>query len=141
MPAGEEGKKSLRDLLTLNVAQQCTFSDDGNKGTTYISNGKVRGDFTTMVDGKSMEGHMIMSDNTNYFWTDASSTGFKMAIGETAESSMMGKGDVASESIDIDKKGNYSCSSWVATESTFALPSGIEFTDLSQMMQNINLAQ
>ena len=51
------GMKSLKDLMMAGVAQKCTFKStvEGatSEGTTYISGGKMRGDFSTVVDGKA----------------------------------------------------------------------------------------
>src|SRR3989344_3830565 len=57
------GTKSLKDLLSSGVAQKCAFSSSdesgSSEGVTYVSSGKVRGDFTTTSSGKETNSHMI----------------------------------------------------------------------------------
>lgn len=133
---GAGGQKSIRDLLSLGVAQQCTFSEGMNKGTTYVSDGKVRSDFTTIAEGTSIPAHLIVRDNMSYFWTDASDAGFKTVIQEPTEAST--SASISAERIDVDRKGDYVCSAWVASDSMFTPPSDITFTDMSELLFNLS---
>lgn len=62
--------KTLKDLIMSGQAQKCTFKNKdisaGVTGTAYVSNGKMRGDFSSMVAGKTLMMHMVISDKTNY---------------------------------------------------------------------------
>src|SRR3990170_5482236 len=53
-------KQSLKSLLGLGNSQMCEFSDDtsGSTGKVYVSAGKMRGDFATVVNGEVTSSHM-----------------------------------------------------------------------------------
>lgn len=126
---------SLKSLLAMNKAQKCTFDNESVSGTTYISNGKVRGDYTAKTGGSTPATHMIVDGTTSYMWMDNATTGYKMNF-----SAMEGnptKGDVNNTgqvNVDPNKTMNYNCSAWSADASVFALPSSVQFTDMSAMM-------
>ncbi len=135
----EGGMKSLKDLLSSGVAQKCTYStadESGNsEGVTYVSGGKVRGDFTTVASGKTMTSHMISDGKTSYVWSDGEKNGFKMTVTEEAT------GDVetdysdtsTSSQADLNQQADYKCSGWVVDGSVFTPPTTVTFTDFSQM--------
>lgn len=132
--------KSLKDLLTAGVAQKCTFSmtqESGNQsGTTYITNGKLRGDFTSQANGKTMETHMIVSGNTSYVWQEGEKEGFKSSFDpSTSVSGSEAQSASTTASLDFNKQGDYKCSAWVVDESMFTPPSDVKFNDFSQLMK------
>lgn len=134
------GVKSLKDLLSSAIAQKCTFSEtdeSGNsEGTTYVSGGKVRADFSTTASEKTVKSHMISDGKTSYIWTDGEKNGFKMTVNEPTPSSA--KTDSSDTSVnsegDLDQKADYKCSGWVVDGSYFIPPSNITFTDFSQTL-------
>lgn len=121
---------SLKSLLALGTSQTCTFDNQGNTGTMFISSGKVRGDFDSTVNGKTTKTHMIIDGKTSYIWMGSEKTGFKMSFDATtqpgASSSTQGSG-----TFDPNANMNFNCSAWVADETVFALPKGVTFTSFS----------
>jgi len=135
------GTKSLKDLLSSGVAQKCTFSTTNesgvSEGTSYVSGGKVRGDFTTTVSGKTTKSHMISDGKSSYIWNDEDKTGFKMTIDETTQADVTKDSDTPTSiktEGDLDQKADYKCSKWIVDGSYFTPPSNISFTDFSQML-------
>ncbi len=136
-----QAPKSLKDLFTAGIAQKCTFSTGGDSsaqdGTTYIANGKLRGDFVTDIDGKSTQTHMIVVSNTSYIWMDGQNTGFKSTFNpsdyEAAESGDSGKDTTAG--LDFNKQADYKCSAWVVDDSLFTPPVDVKFSDFSELMK------
>ena len=126
------GEQSLTELLALGTAQTCTFSQvEGGEGTVYIANGKMRGDFTSLADGKTMVSHMISDGTTAYTWIDGMPTGFKM---------MMNAAQVAGQqpgTVDVNQKLAFNCSSWSADASVFTPPAGMQFNDLTALTGGI----
>ena len=116
-------KKSLKDLLAAGIPQKCTFKDLSNdvdmEGTSYVANGKVRGDFKSSVNGETSSGHSIFDGKTSYVWMDGTSTGFKMeidpAVTATPESS-------SQQGVDLNKTIDYNCSAWIPDQSLFNPP-------------------
>lgn len=127
--------KSLKELFGLNVTQQCTFDDSaGNSGTVYVGGGQMRGDFSSTVEGKTTVSHMIVDNQTSYLWMDDQTTGFKMAFDAATPTGTTNAAGQSETNLDVNQKVDYRCQSWVANTSLFALPSGIQFSDLSKIM-------
>lgn len=134
------GAKSLKDLLSSGVAQKCTYSttdESGtSEGTTYVSGGKVRADFTTVMSGKTTKSHMITDNKTSYVWTDGEKNGFKTTISEEdakADTSVSSDAEFSQSGASLNEKVDYKCSGWVVDGSFFTPPSNVTFTDFSQL--------
>lgn len=130
---------SLRDLLASNTAQKCIFSDGPTNGITYVNGGKVRSDFTTILDGEQESGHIVVRDDASYFWMDNATTGFKTEIKAANATNQQTQvaGSSSLQQTDVDKKGNYTCGVWVADESVFVLPTNVTFNDLNKLLQTM----
>ena len=127
--------RSLKDLLTAGIPQQCTFSDVNVSGTTYIQGGKIRGDFATTAEGATSTGHMIFDGTTSYVWMDGAPTGFKMDINpaDVADSQKSQQG------LDINKAIDYNCSAWSADQTVFVPPSNITFTGFTPPSTSVSV--
>ncbi len=123
---------TLQELAGTNIPTKCTFNEtvenSESTGTTYIANGKLRGNFSSTASGKNYMSHMVFKDETIYTWMDGTTVGFKMPVTSTQS-----KTDVRGN-IDPNKKIDFSCESWTADTSYFDTPNGIDFTDLGSMM-------
>jgi len=120
----ENPATTLRGLISKGVAQSCTFSANNTQGTMYISGGKVRGDFSSNVNGTVTASHMIIASNTSYLWMDGSSKGIKMSFDPNAQPSAT----PASGSFDASATMNYKCGVWLTDSAMFTLPTGVTFT-------------
>ena len=125
---------SMKALLAAGKTQKCTFSNPSDpsntSGTVYIDNGKMRGDFTSTTDGKTVQSHMIVMDNTSYMWSDAMPQGIKMSFDDIQKPQTDSK-----QAVSVNQEVNYSCQGWSADSGTIALPAGITFTDYSAMLK------
>lgn len=134
----QESRGSLRSLLGIGKNLTCTITNqDGSGGAVFIAGDRVRGDFTgTGVQGGMM--HMIQSEGYMNMWTDGSNQGTKIKIeAETDQESPAGD-TAASQSVDLNAEVNYTCSPWGVDNSKFALPSGVTFTDFSEVMMDVD---
>jgi hypothetical protein len=129
-------KQSLRSLLGLGTSQICEFSDNasGSSGKVYVSSGKMRGDFATVVNGEVTSSHMYSDGQTMYIWMEGSEMGYKNSIASAETPAVNPTGTQTSANFDINQQVDYKCQSWTADESMFILPSGVEFKDLSTLM-------
>lgn len=128
-------KTSLKSLLAMNKSQKCTFDVEASSGTSYISSGKMRGDFTAKTGGSTGTTHMIVDGQTSYVWMDGQTSGYKMDFSAMQSNSM--KGDVNNTgqvNVDPNRDINYSCTNWSVDSSVFTLPANVKFTDMSAMM-------
>lgn len=137
-PKGEQA--SLKSLLAMGKSQKCTYETAGSKGTTYISNGKMRGDFDANLPAgggsQTAVSHMITDGTTSYMWMDGQTTGVKMDF--SAMQTNPTKGEVNnSGQVNVDPNQNYDfqCSNWRADSSVFTPPASVQFTDMGAMMQ------
>jgi len=114
----------------------CEFSDNtsGSSGKVYVSAGKMRGDFATVVNGEVAASHMYSDGKTMYIWMDGSEMGFKSSIEVTGTPIPEPTGSQTQTKMDIDEEVDYNCQPWTADDSMFKLPANIEFKDLSAMM-------
>jgi hypothetical protein len=138
-------KKSLFDFFSMSGSQKCTFSDKttSGSGTVYVSSGKMRGDFQSTDNGKTNASHMINDGTFVYVWSDGQKQGYKMSlesVKKEASQVSMAPGNnssdkTPSQAVNMKQQSDYSCGSWSADASVFAMPSGVTFTDFSAMMQ------
>ena len=121
---------SLRDLISKGIAQSCTFNTEKTNGSVYVSGKSVRGDFETTIDNAVMKSHMIVKDNTSYIWTDGKGVGIKMSFDPSATPVATSGSPSAGQSGSLDPSVNmnYKCSTWIADNSKFDLPSGVTFS-------------
>jgi len=137
--AEEETKKqSLKDLLASNVAQKCSYSDTYGStaisGTSYLSGGKVRGDFsTTAENGQVSSGHMIYDGKFSYVWIDGTTSGFKMAIDTSSNTTA----NANQQGLDMNKAMDYDCGIWVTDQSQFTPPDGVTFTEYNMPASSV----
>lgn len=134
-----KGQGSFKDLIAMGKPLKCdsTFTSNGNAstGTTYIAGGKMRGDFSSQVEGKTTQMHMIVKDQTSYTWIEGMGTtmAFKSAVTQNNQN----QSGAAAKSANVDQKVDYNCQSWTEDNAQFDLPAGVTFQDQSQVMPNL----
>lgn len=126
----EESKSGpLSEFLAAGDEKKCTYSDERGSGTMYFSKSRLRNDIQSTKDGKTSEGHMIVTEAVQYIWFDNQQSGLKFAFSKTdANPQAANQGG-----LDATTTYNFSCSSWAGDESFFVPPSTITFTDLTQL--------
>lgn len=127
-------KASLKSFMGMAGTQKCDFADPetGNSGTVYLDSGKMRGDFSSNINGKVTPSHMTHDGKDVYVWMDDQATGFKTSL--EAIEQMSGQTGV-SQSVDINKEVDYKCESWAVDPVKFVVPSEIKFQDMGKMME------
>jgi hypothetical protein len=137
--SGTTSPMSIKDLLGLGSSQKCTFSttiENGtSEGTVYISEGKMRGDFSSNVEGNVNNSHIIIDGTTSYTWMDGQNTGYIMTYNpEETSSTATEAGSQNTQGPDLNQKSDYNCSSWVPDTSLFIKPSDINFVSLNDLI-------
>lgn len=123
---------SLKDLISKGIAQTCTYSNEGGKGTFYVSGGKTRGDFETTAGSVTTKGHMIVDSGTSYIWMDGQKTGFKSTF-DTSTTVEPSSNPSVSQSFDADASINYDCKPGVVDSSLFTTPKDVEFMSFDSL--------
>ena len=133
---------SWNDLVKRGGNYACEINhqgaNDSTTGMVYVSGTSVRGTFYSNTSAGAVTSNMLKKGDTVYVWTSAYPTGFVMkatAMGDSAQTGTSGQG------VDANQSYNWNCSAVGADASQFALPSGIEFMDLSEMMQGGGIPQ
>lgn len=136
-PKEESGiRGSIKSLLGVgkNVSCSVKYPESAGDGKIYVAGDRVRGDFTLMIDNKEMESHMIVDREFGYFWSGTQGT--KMKIDETEKTaSPLPEGQEQTQ--DIDKEVDLNCSSWSVDNSKFTIPTNVQFTDMTEIMQKM----
>ena len=126
-------KMAFGEFLKQGGSYKCEVNqyvdDIETKGTTYISNGMIRGEYSTKVEGVDMTSITIIRDGYTYSWTSTLSTGFK--IKNEVDSST---GEDTSYSGTYGYAAQiryYNCVAWSADQSKFSIPTNIEFQEIT----------
>ena len=124
---------SLKSLLTGGKTQTCTITYPDNKGsgTIYVADKKFGGTFTIKeTNGKDITGYMVSDGTYMYTWSTAAAMGIKIKL-ETAEKAA---GNTQTGTGDLNQEVNLNCSPWIVDSSKFAVPTNIQFTDMSSFI-------
>ncbi len=101
-----------------------TRATEQSKGMVFMSGGKIAGNFTATMQGKSVHASLI-NDGTNiYLWSDASPRGLKLPSSAANTSPML-------KDYEDSTPVAYTCSPWMVDASKFVPPSSITFMVLS----------
>lgn len=127
--ADTSGKKmAFSEFIKTGGSYKCdvkqSMSDFENSGTVYINETNIRGDFSTVAEGRTINTTFISRDGYSYTWSSAlPDMGFKMKIKTDASASA----DSENYSWNAEQIGDYNCEAWVGDESKFAIPTNINF--------------
>ena len=132
-------KKSLKELLGLGVSQRCTYevNDEGQvtKGEIIVTGDKFKQTMEISTEEGVMKINSISDGEYFYSWNEGiEGSGTKIKIEENTSSD---ENIEQPENINWEEKLDYKCSPATLSEADLALPSDIEFVDLSEMMNNL----
>ncbi len=139
---------SIMDVLTGKTSMMCEVVDKktGNKTIVYNKNGKMRIDSIIKDQNEKSQkpGHMINDTKYVYIWSDDSKHGIQMDA--IQENDLENHDDVVEESNskpkslkEISKEWSnnpdvsYTCKKTSINDSIFVPPTGIQFTNISEM--------
>jgi len=129
---------SWNDLVKRGGTYVCEVNHssavDISSGSVYVSGTDVRGAFTSKTAAGVVESNMLKKGDVVYVWGGGMPQGLMMkASAMEGQSSTGTTGDV----VDQNQKYDWNCNATAPDASMFALPPGIEFMDLSAMMQGM----
>ncbi len=126
---------SMKDLIASGKSQKCSYTNESGSGMFYISSvGDFRGDLTSAIEGVSTNSHIIVTDNTSYYWSDGQSTGMKIV---SEDNQIVETEDIDTNSYsvtDMDSSYTYKCNVWILDSSKFNLPDDVDFQSIDEMM-------
>jgi len=121
---------SFAELASRGGSWKCTIDSPTGASASvvsvYVSDGKVRGDFTSDVEGYgSVESHMLTDGKDIYTWSSIMPQGIKTKMVTSAP------GDEATrtsgQEISPSQSYSYDCQPWSKDESVFTLPTTVTF--------------
>ncbi len=127
-------KMAFNEFIKNGGSYKCevkqALSDMDNSGTVYIDGERIRGDFTTIAEGRKMDTSFIFREGYSYTWSSAlPNTGFKMKVEKTATGDT--KADTSGTySWNAEQIGDYNCVAWTVGLDKFALPRGVTFNEV-----------
>ncbi len=140
----------IEDLFAQNKPLSCSFSqsNDNSKsnGTIYVADNKIRGNFTTTIEGQPpIESFIIQDSQYFYSWTLTPPQGTKIKIDkltEQTDQTETGQPNEASTDFNNLEQQNitYDCQPWTIDQSVFSPPEDINFTDLDQQLDKMEEA-
>jgi hypothetical protein len=125
------GQNSIKDLLSSGSSQECTFKDNesGNEGIVYVAGGKMKGNFTTNVEGQSAVSNVIVNENVMYSWMEGQTTGYRFAF--DPEDVEEARQEAEQGSVNLNEEVDMSCKPWMGGSNEFDPPSDVNFQEFS----------
>ena|SRR3989344_8373273 len=128
------GKKmAFSQFLKQGGAYKCevkqSMSDFENSGTMYINGQNMKGEFSTVAEGRTMNSSFMSRDGYSYTWSSLTpGMGFKIkAEAETSNDDVDTSGTYA---WNADQIGDYNCENWVVDATKFELPKDVTFQEI-----------
>ena len=125
--APASGSGTIASLMVMTGNAQCAVQVGGANpasGTIYVSAGKMHGDFTMTMKGKTMHAYMINDGTSVYSWSNMAPQGVKVAASAATAPGATTHGYSASTNV------SYTCSPWNPDPSEFVPPTSVIFMAL-----------
>jgi len=124
---------SFAELAARGGSWKCTVDTSTaqsiSSGVTYVSAGKVRGDFTTSVQGYgNVETHMISDGVHAYTWSSMMPQGIETSVSASGAAG----GATSGQGVNANTSYSYDCEPWSADMTLFAVPTNITFKMMAQ---------
>ncbi len=131
VPTGK--KMAFTEFMKQGGSYKCTVTQNVanmiSNGTVYIHNNKIKANFTTSIQGQTIETNMIAMEGYTYTWTNMSKgAGFKSKITPPKSDPNTNAAASATYTWNGEQIGDYNCEAWVVDTTTFELPKSVTFT-------------
>lgn len=138
---GEPVSGSIEDLIKLGKNYRCELQfkegDQIMSGTTYLSGSLARSDYQMKSGNQIINGHTIMAGQWIYSWIDEMPNQ-AIKFNQDDLKQFQGQAEEISPSVSsYETKYDYKCYTWVPDQSKFTPPAGINFTDYSAMLKQL----
>lgn len=126
LPAQTGKKMAFSEFIKSGGTYKCevkqAMSDFENSGTVYVDGANVRGEFSTIAEGRPIDTFFIVKDGYTYTWSSAAPTmGFKIKVAAETTTD-------TSQTYDWKQGvGDYNCQAWTADASMFIPPANVTF--------------
>lgn len=135
------GSGSFLSLLEMGMTIQCDYQytpETGGAvaGTSYIDGRteRVRSDFEMQQAGERYESSLIIKDDKSYVWTNSAYGDFAIVSNVSDDGTVEAEAS-GEDMVSLDDEVSYDCRPWTVDEAQFALPAGVEFQTVEQMIE------
>jgi len=136
---------SLDDLMKLDENYRCVMNVKDNEyivsAVTYVADGKIRNDNKLDYDDKIRLTHSIITEDWIYSWSEEEpDQGTKIKVSDLEKYQKEGDENIVGvygHDVDYD----YKCYSWKVDESKFQEPVGINFMDVTSILEQAGSEQ
>lgn len=132
---------SFKQLMASQENKKCTFSQSSNgfttNGTTYIAKNKMRTDVESGDKDIKVKSHIVVDGNMSYMWMDGQNQGYKTNLAEIEKMSDHNMPGMQDKSVDMNQSYTFNCEDWSANAAAFVIPTNVQFTDTTQMMNDM----
>lgn len=132
----EKGNKSplgkLEEILGMKKAMECTYTYENLEGKVYTDGTNMRAQAKIQMGEDLIDSNTIYTPEYLYTWMEGQSTGTKISIKDLEEvdtTSETEETPIAAPDYFVNME--YSCEDKAIEPSMFALPEGVEFTELN----------
>ncbi len=127
------GKKiAFTELMKQGGSYKCTVTQNvanmASNGIVYIHNNLIKANFSTSIQGQTIDSNMISRDGYTYTWTTMmKGVGYKVKIVEKSDQTPKGAASTT-YTWNGEQIGEYDCQALTADDSIFELPKDIVFS-------------
>ncbi|MCL4387360.1 hypothetical protein M1307_03115 [Patescibacteria group bacterium] len=131
--SAEAFKGTIQGLLNTGKNVTCTvknLDETGGNAVIYVSGDKIREDITSTLEGKTTNTYFIQKDGYSYIWSSDNKQGMKLKLDAEDKKEL----EEQTKNLNLDKEVGMTCAPWVVDGGKFVVPSDVEFTDFTQMV-------
>lgn len=130
-----EKKMPFSQFIRQHGSHQCTVNqlvaEVETRGTTYVHNGMIRGEYNSQIQGMSIDTSILVRDGYTYSWTSMMpNLGYKAKVVETDASTNPEVGTKGTYAWNAENIGDYECTPWAPDQSMFEIPDRVHFTEM-----------
>jgi predicted small lipoprotein YifL len=133
------------EMMHSGKALDCNYSFQSQQGALQSgeffvdgATGRFRSDVMEMVRvpvPMNIMAYSISDGTYVYTWSSMNpKTGYKVNLSQTSPAAVPAATSSVQSTADLNQKIDYNCRPWTVDASKFTLPAGVQFTDMSQMI-------
>lgn len=136
-----QGEATLRELLEQTRSLECTIAyeptiDEVVRGSYFVADGQLRGDFISLTDGVEVVSSMILSGNDLYTWSEVYGERYGMKVDISTVNFGAENMPDTREPVPLDVSISYDCLAWPDVDSSIFIPPGdVLFQEYSELME------
>ncbi|NMB70258.1 hypothetical protein GYA27_03605 [candidate division WWE3 bacterium] len=138
---------SIFDLMKMNTAMRCTYTQQITEGTTiagtmYTDGSNSRTNARLKTPETEVQTNTIVFNDIVYIWKSGDLQGVKMDTTRYAKEMpndlQTTNSKVPTDIAKLDERINFECTKWAVESSMFEIPTSFKFVDITEALFKIN---